>query len=332
MSIYRHKLTAETKELIAYLEQNVFHKPIQSVRQFAHGAASYNYLIAIDNQKYIIKLTHTYNQKGIERLTRICASLSQNEQLSGARLISIGDSLYFKYRDKYGLILSYCKGFSLPSYEMGQRHFQQVLSGYMQFQQTKWINTDDFLPLYPMEKVCCSHITFLEDCLKKTKNLSCIRRWIITYLCQTHLSFFHQMLQSPLTLPADKITVIHGDFHNNNLLFNNEKLLTFLDFEEVGYGYPTEDLMRFILCLIQRLPIFIEPYSYVYDWMKCANKRFHFSKKEWIVGLNSYYLQRAEKVLSPQGTFGSSKQIIKLFKLKLLMSQYKNVLKRIHNL
>lgn len=332
MSIYRTKLIPEAKGLIAYLEQNVFHKPVDSVRQFAHGAASYNFLIVVEKQKYIVKLTHSYNQKGIERLARICADLSQNEQLSGARLIPVGKSFYFQYLNKYGLIMSYCDGFSLPSYEMGGRHFQQVLSGYAQFQQTKWTDTTDFLPLYPMKEVCQTQIAILEDYLQRASKLSKIKRFLMTYFCKKHLMFLTKLQHSVLTLPADKLTVIHGDFHNNNLLFNNEKLLTFLDFEEVGYGYPTEDLMRFILCLVQRLPIFIERYSYIYDWMKCANTRFHFSKDEWIVGLNSYYLQRIEKALRPQGKFGSAKQLLKLFKLKLLTTQYKEVLKRINRL
>lgn len=41
--------------------------------------------------------------------------------------------------------------------------------------------------------------------------------------------------------------LVHGDFHNENLLFSNEHdLLGILDFEESHYGHPTEDIIHFI--------------------------------------------------------------------------------------
>lgn len=41
--------------------------------------------------------------------------------------------------------------------------------------------------------------------------------------------------------------LIHGDFHNQNILFNiKDELVGILDLEEVHYGHPTEDIMHFI--------------------------------------------------------------------------------------
>ena len=41
--------------------------------------------------------------------------------------------------------------------------------------------------------------------------------------------------------------IIHGDFHFKNILFKNNQLQSFLDFENFRYGCPTEDFIRLIL-------------------------------------------------------------------------------------
>lgn len=41
--------------------------------------------------------------------------------------------------------------------------------------------------------------------------------------------------------------LVHGDFHNQNIVFNaRHGLVGILDFEEVHYGHPMEDIMHFI--------------------------------------------------------------------------------------
>jgi len=41
--------------------------------------------------------------------------------------------------------------------------------------------------------------------------------------------------------------LVHGDFHNENILYNlNDEIVCLLDFEEVHHGYGVEDLMKFI--------------------------------------------------------------------------------------
>jgi Ser/Thr protein kinase RdoA (MazF antagonist) len=47
--------------------------------------------------------------------------------------------------------------------------------------------------------------------------------------------------------PLSQKDLVHGDFHNENLLFDkHQNVLCVLDFEEVHYGYASEDVLNFI--------------------------------------------------------------------------------------
>ena len=134
MSVYRRKLTKEANDFFVFLEQKVLKTPIVSARQFAHGAASQNYHIRLNNQQEIlVKLTKSYNKQGITRLTKICQAVSSNKQLPVARLISFQQKPFFQYKAKYGLILEYCQGYAVPSYRINKHHFTQIINAYAVF-------------------------------------------------------------------------------------------------------------------------------------------------------------------------------------------------------
>ncbi len=332
MNTYPVKRTPETRQFIEFLEKKIFYHPIDDIRKFARGAASYNFLVTVNKQKVLVKLTRPHGAKGIKRLARVCQAISENKQLAVARLIKVNQSLYFKYEKKYGLVMEYCDGESLPSYKMKTVHFEQILLAYKLFQQTKWPNKSDLLPIYSMEEHYQRHVMFLENALKNLNDLPQPKRFIFAWLCKKHLAFLMQLGTTKIDWSVDELEIIHGDFHNNNLLFKNGKLLTFLDFEEVKDGHPTEDLVRFIICLVQRLPFFINPYRYINKWLKLCNQQFHYTTEQWIGGLNSYYLQRADKAFSVKNKFASKRQIKIMFKLWLFFNRYNAILKCIHRL
>ena len=108
-------------------------------------------------------------------------------------------------------------------------------------------------------------------------------------------------------------------------MFQKEKLVALIDFEEVGYGYPTEDLMRFILCLIERLPIWITPFSYVGEWIELSQKRFSFTEEEWVLGLNSFSVQKIQKILRGKYKLFSLKHLKKMIQLVFYFHLHKKI-------
>lgn len=319
METVKVKRTLEMENFISFLEKDVLKETVLSIRQFNKGASSHNYWVQTKTDSFLIKLAWKHKKEGIERLSKIIHTLSQNKQLAIARILCVNGKLFFKYQKSYGFVLEYIHGKSLPSYEMGERHFQQVLHGYSFFTETKWDDPSILLPAYDFEKMCSSCLNRCALLLKSVKNKT------INYLLHQLILQLNEIQSTPLQLKEKNITVIHGDFHNNNLLFNKEKLMSFLDFEDVGLGYATEDLMRFILCLTERLPIFVTRDSYIIEWLELANKRFSFTKEEWIIGLNSFTLQKIKKVLTQIKPTSSFKQIKKLIMLLLFLKRQKHI-------
>lgn len=326
MSVYRRTLTKEAIDLIAFLEQHLLKQPIISVRQFAHGSASQNYHVTLGNQReLLVKLTHAYDEQGIARLAQICQAVSDNHQLPVARLIPINKKPYFQYQNRFGLIMEYCQGHAVASYNLTEQHFMQIIDAYAVFTNTSWPKEDVFIPLYPLKEQCLTHMNFIQETLNKTSHINTVKKYLLTKIGNAHLTFFERLLETTVNLPLNKQTIIHGDFHNNNVLFHHNQLVSFLDFEEVGHGYIIEDIMRFILCVVQRLPIFINPYPLIRCWVKCADDKFRFSKEEWILGLNSYYVQRADKAFRSKYKTGSWHQIIIWTKLLWLTRRYHKI-------
>ncbi len=319
MCVYLLKLPAESKKFIAFLETNVFHQPIESARQFAHGSASENFLITVNHTRYIVKLIHREQKSETERLVRIYDCLSQNQALRTTSIIHLNQSAYFTYNHRFGIVMTYCNGHALPSYKMTKHHFQEVLKAYEAFQKINWHNSPDILPAYRIPDKINNLIQIVQKAEHTPKTIF-FRLFNGGFLHKTLLNFLFQIKADKSDFPTS--FVLHGDFHNNNLLFHNNQLSAVLDFEEIRYGYPTQDLVRYIICLVQRLPVFINPFSVFKEWLVLANASFHFSTDEWIYGLDTYFIIRTEKLFQKLNKKNKVNRLLKLWQLYFSILQY----------
>lgn len=320
MCVYLLKLPAESKKFIAFLETDVFHQPIESARQFAHGSASENFVITVNHKRYIVKLIHREQKSEIERLVRIYDSLTQNNAIRTTSIIHLNQSAYFTYHHHFGIVMEYCDGRSLPSYKITKRHFGEILYTYKCFQKLRWHNSQDILPAYRIPEKINNLIQIVQKSAR-TPNTFIFRFFNGAFLHKTLLNFLSQMKADKLDFATS--SVLHGDFHNNNLLFHNNQLSAVLDFEEIRYGYPTQDLIRYIICLVQRLPVFINPFSVFKEWLILADTSFHFSTDEWIYGLDTYYVIRTEKLFRKLNKKNKFNRLLKLWQLYFSILQYR---------
>lgn len=61
------------------------------------------------------------------------------------------------------------------------------------------------------------------------------------------ITIIKKFIKNFLQKKMDQHDLVHGDFHNENILFDvNDKIVCLLDFEEVHHGCGVEDLMQFI--------------------------------------------------------------------------------------
>ena len=62
-----------------------------------------------------------------------------------------------------------------------------------------------------------------------------------------------ELTEESVRLRPEKTRLIHGDLHHGNFLFKDGRVSGFFDFENVTYGYPAEDLIRYFVCASEHL-------------------------------------------------------------------------------
>ena len=79
------------------------------------------------------------------------------------------------------------------------------------------------------------------------------------------------------------------------MIFHQGKLSSFLDFECLTWGCPTEDFMRLLLTNAEQHIFFRERYTL--KLLKTILRQTHFSKQEWFYGMDVFVLQKYRKKL-----------------------------------
>lgn len=299
-----------------FLSMKIFKKPIISIYQFKRGASSFNYLVKLKDRKFLVKLAWKHKKEGVERLVSIIKTLTTQQTIPLAGIIPIQNDYLFKYKDSYGFVLEYIDAKSIPANKFSSYHLATVLQTYHLFQQTKWMDKNLLIPAYNFADL---QKKYSENCLLMVKSFK--RHLLLKYLLKIMQKKLLEIGKTPLKIVPEKKCVIHGDFHHNNILFQDKKLAAILDFEDIGYGYASEDLIRFILCLNARLPIFYNAKKRLINTLDIIMGEFKYSYDEWMLGLNSFTLQKMKKVFSrPQKP--SIDLIKKLFHLIIFMKKY----------
>ena len=110
----------------------------------------------------------------------------------------------------------------------------------------------------------------------------------------------NKMPDDTLTLAPERRRIIHGDLHSGNFRFKDGVVSGFFDLEELRFGTPAEDLVRYVVCH--------EEHRRWYDLrgqrrLLAAFRRIllrtSYSRAEWIFAINGYLLRKlAKKVKS----------------------------------
>ena len=311
----RKKDIPQLNDFVQFLSNNIFKTPVESIYQFKRGASSFNYLVTLKNKKYLVKLAWKHQKSGVERLVKIINILSE-QNIPTAKVIPLQGQLIFNYKSNYGFVLEFVEGRSLPSYKVQKKHLFKILNTYKNFQKISFNDKELLIPAYNFKTLQESYLKNCQLMLNKSRPLSLSH--FLLKKCQQELQ---KIGESFLKIDEKQKDIIHGDFHHNNILFKENKLLSFLDFEDVGYGYATEDLLRFALCLTARQHFFYPSKNSLIKCIDILTTEFSYSYEKWIVGLNSFALQKMKKVFSKQRPI-SFDLTRKLFQLIIFMRKY----------
>lgn len=99
-----------------------------------------------------------------------------------------------------------------------------------------------------------------------------------------------------LTLDPSRIRVIHGDLHYENFKFADGKVSGFLDLEELRFGTPAEDIVRYTLCSAERRK-WLTPRARrrLLAAFAAIVERMPLTRREWLFAIDSYLLRKIDR-------------------------------------
>lgn len=99
-----------------------------------------------------------------------------------------------------------------------------------------------------------------------------------------------------LLLDPSRIRVIHGDLHYENFRFADGKVSGFLDLEELRFGTPAEDLVRYTLCSAERRK-WLTPRARrrLLAAFAAIVERMPLMRSEWLFAIDSYLLRKLDR-------------------------------------
>lgn len=309
------------------LNQNII-----NIRQFKRGASSHNYLVETAENKLLIKIAWKHKKKGVERIAKIILALQETKNFPIAKIIPINKKTLFKIENSYGFCLEYVNGKSIPSYKFKPSNFQTILDAYDNLSNIKWNKIkNELVPAYEFNNILNKYIKNTQLIQKKLSAEKSLLTPVALCIIKKVLSELNKIKNTPLYMNKNKICVIHGDFHNNNILFNQNKLLAFIDFEDVGFGYKTEDLIRFILCLTARLPLFVNKQKRIEKLFELIQKKYNFDYEELMIGLNSFTIQKFKKIIGKPSKKINVSYLKKCIQILWFMRTYNDLEKKFKN-
>lgn len=296
-----------------FLETEVFHTKIVSLQQFQKGASSFNYVAQTD-KKYIVKLAWKHQKDKVARLVDIINILSQKNLTPK---LWNPDNPLFCYKNCFGFVSEYIAGQSPKAIQLNEDDFKLILEKYYIFSQTKLPDYIDLIPAYNFEEM-------LQNQLEKTDMLrqKASHHFILKYLLKLFKNELSEIQKTPLVIKQP--TLIHGDFTHNNILKTSDSFFL-IDFEDVGLGLVSEDLIRFLFAWRARLPVFY-PYQHKQEaYLRQAQTLFHLTKEVWCIGLNSFILQKTGKLLRQKELSASYSDITKLIRVIYFLKKTRQI-------
>ena len=104
------------------------------------------------------------------------------------------------------------------------------------------------------------------------------------------------MSDESLVLKPSSVRIIHGDCHWENMRFKDGRLNGFLDVEELRFGTPAEDYVRYIACSEEHLRWWNSWRSgQIVSAFRRILARTSLTRNEWLFAINGYLLRKISK-------------------------------------
>ena len=125
------------------------------------------------------------------------------------------------------------------------------------------------------------------------------------------------MDDASLTLPEDETRVIHGDLHHENFRFADGKVSGFLDVEELRFGTPAEDLVRYVVCRTEHLRWYeLGVARRLLRVFREFVRRTPYSRRAWLFAIGGYLLRKLDKKIGADGRISALETLNLAFRFR----------------
>lgn len=263
-----------------YLKENISNDLISLNR--VGGYSAENYLAIFDgNQKYFIKLLRENTTAYIAKLKTVIDILDKSRDLPFVRPLSIDESNNI-------IIYRYVDGVVLHGSDISERHCESIVQNVLQ----KFI----LLSSDNLSEHSYSLFENMDSNVKEIQNL------LITSRDSEHAELINDILCLKLSL-IDKYAIdqglinwikntnnfVHGDFHNENVLFNSTSVAAVIDFELAHRGHPIEDAINFVWFAFLNSDISSDNLAHARTFLRFATKHLHLSDMDVVNGFKFMY-------------------------------------------
>ncbi len=215
----------------------------------ANGYSAQNYIVKVNSELFILKKYRSFNETEIVRIEEISLFLFENNISIVLPIKTIDSLLHFESNGYYYALFPKVQGKVLHEPAFTPKVLDEAANLLNKLHCTTSTCHLDLLTAKNIAKISFENksekiFALLEETSFKnsidqlTKDLIEIKSKLFKQILINHN--FDNFLSNH--------DFVHGDFHNENLLFDsNQKITCLLDFEEVHYGNKLEDVAHFIL-------------------------------------------------------------------------------------
>lgn len=268
-----------TAELKSELERSLGF-PLRSLERLSGRAWSLNFKAVRedDGLVFVVKLVPVAGNALYEvRYSQAVRHLGAMSGCKGAKLLFPSEDRRFRgYRV---CCLSWCGGERRFPDELSAVQMRAFLDDYLAFSECMQ-RTDEILPRRDGEALKDLVLSRLHGCFGR----------------RLRAKIAADMSDDDVRHRPELTRVIHGDFHYGNFLFEGGTLSGIFDLEEFRYGYPAEDLVRYVTCAVEHLRWYeLRRADRIGRMFAEMVAHLPYSAHEWRVALNVHFLAKASR-------------------------------------
>lgn len=272
---------AQNKELADFLRKKQIFPQILSIKEVCLGGSSYNFCIKTVQGVFFLKLISAERERGVFLYMKKVLS-----QLDFLYPLSVE-----KFANFYLLAMPYVVGRKLKYKDCSPELFTKLQAEYNKFRACD-LPAEFIQPQQNMPKM----IAKISECLQKDQSLS--GRLLNKY--------FWQKIEPELVCLESSTKFIHGDLTENNILLDKNGTPYLLDFEQIRYGYETEDICYLFLQLSGFRGLWgrIGRFAKLRKMIESLLKN-EISAEYWLYGVQLFYLNHLYRRLINSKKHGS---------------------------